>query len=83
MLVPQLTPGDLLPPSMQVMPPLEQEVSPFLHAPGLVPQAIPAVHEAQLPAPSQTMLAPQLAPGVFGVPFTHVDEPVEQDAMPL
>jgi hypothetical protein len=35
MLVPQLIPGDLLPPSVQVMAPVEQVVVPFRQAFGL------------------------------------------------
>jgi hypothetical protein len=82
-LVPQLTPGDLLVSSTQVMAPLEQAVTPFLQVPGLLPHAIPAVHELHAPEPLQTMLVPQLVPPVFAVPLTQVCEPELQDAMPL
>jgi hypothetical protein len=84
MFVPQLTPGDLLVvSSTQVDAPVRHEVTPFLQVFGLVPQLIPAVHETHVPEPLQTMLVPQFAPAVFADPFTHVDDPVEQDAMPL
>jgi hypothetical protein len=83
MLVPQLVPGDLLVSSTQVMAPLEQAVTPFLQVPGLLPHAIPAVHELHAPEPLQTMLVPQLVPPVFAVPLTQVCEPELQDAMPL
>src|SRR5689334_9969404 len=64
-LVPQLVPAILLVSSTQVMAPVVQDVVPFLQAVGLVVQALPAVHETQLPEPLQTMLAPQLAPGAL------------------
>jgi hypothetical protein len=83
MLVPQLTPGPLLPPSTHVMAPVEHEVVPFRHAPGLPVQDVPAVQPTHDPEPLQTMLVPQPVPALFAVPFTHVDMPVEQDAMPL
>jgi hypothetical protein len=83
MLVPQLTPGDLLVSSTQAMVPVEQAVTPFLQVPGLLPQEIPAVQELHVPEPLQTMLVPQVAPAVFAVPFTHVWEPELQDAVPL
>ena len=83
MLVPQPTPGDLLVSSTHVIAPVAQEVAPFLQAVGLPVQEMPAVQVTQVPEPLQTMLTPQLVPPVFGVPFTHVDEPVEHDAMPF
>ena len=54
MLVPQLVPADLLPPSTQVCVPDEHEVVPFLQMLGLVVQAVPAVQAAHTPLPSQT-----------------------------
>jgi hypothetical protein len=83
MLVPQLTPGDLLLPSTQAMTPVEHEVVPLRHGFELPEQDVPAVQEMQPPAPLQTMLVPQLVPAVFGLPFAHVDMPVEHDAVPL
>jgi hypothetical protein len=83
MLVPQLTPGDLLLPSTQVMAPVEQEVIPFLQAFGLVVHDCPVVHEVQVPEPLQTMLVPQLVPAAFAVPLTQVAVPVVHDATPL
>jgi hypothetical protein len=83
MLVPQLTPGALLVSSRQVDAPLAHDVRPFLQALGLAVQEIPAVHDTQAPEPLQTMLVPQLVPAILAVPFTHVADPVEHDAMPL
>jgi len=83
MLVPQPTPGDLLVSSTHVIAPVAQEVAPFLQALGLPVQEMPTVQATHVPEPLQTMLAPQPVPPAFGVPFTHVDAPVEHDAMPL
>jgi hypothetical protein len=83
MLVPQLTPGDLLLPSVQVIAPVEHAVVPFLQLFGLPVQDWPPLHATQPPEPLQTMLVPQLVPAAFAVPFTQVDVPVEQDAVPL
>jgi len=82
-LVPQPMPGDLLLPSVQVMAPVEQAVVPFRQLFGLPVQDWPTVQATQVPLPLQTMLLPQLVPAVFAVPFTQVDMPVEQDAVPL
>ena len=82
-LVPQPMPGALLPPSVQVMPPVEQVVVPFRQAFGLPVHDWPAVQATQPPLPLQTMLLPQLVPAVFALPFTQVDIPVEHDATPL
>jgi hypothetical protein len=79
---PQLAPAPLLPPSTQVMAPVEQEVVPFRQMLGLPMQDIPAVQPMQLPMPLQTMLVPQLVPAIFGAPFTHIDMPVMHDATP-
>jgi hypothetical protein len=83
MLVPQLTPGDLLVPSTHTMTPVEQEFIPLRQGFELPMQDVPAVQEMHAPAPLQTMLVPQLVPAVFALPFAHVDMPVEHDAMPL
>ncbi len=84
MLVPQLTPGDLLPPSMQVWAPVEQEVVPFLQAlVGFVLQATPAAQATQVPEPLQTMLVPQLAPADLLVLSTQVCAPVEHEVAPF
>jgi hypothetical protein len=82
MFVPQLTPPILLPPSMQVCEPVEQVVVPLLQGFGLPVQEMPAVQATQPPPPLQTMLVPQPVPAIFGAPFTHIDMPVEQDAVP-
>jgi len=81
--VPQATPGDLFVSSAQVWAPVAQEVAPFLQMLGLVAQAPPAVQAAQVPAPLQTMLVPQLVPPAFAVPLTHIGAPVMHDATPL
>jgi len=83
MLVPQLTPGALALPSLQVIAPVAQDVVPLMQMFGLPVHDVPAVHDTQPPEPLQTMLAPQLVPAAFALPFTHVDEPVEHDATPL
>ena len=83
MLVPQLTPGDLLLPSTHTMTPVEQEFTPLRQGFELPVQDVPAVQETHPPAPLQTMLVPQLVPAIFGLPFAHVDMPVEHDAVPL
>jgi len=82
-LVPQLMPGALLPPSVQVMAPVEQVVVPLRQAFALPVHDWPGVQATQPPLPLQTMLLPQLVPAVFAVPFTQVDMPVEHDAVPL
>jgi hypothetical protein len=81
--MPHVAPAGVLPPSMQVIVPLEQDVVPVLQAVGLPVQAWPAVHDTQVPEPLQTMLVPQLVPAAFAVPLVHVDVPVEHDATPL
>src|SRR5262245_22282314 len=48
--------------SMQVMTPVSQLVTPVRHRLGLVSQPWPAVHEPQLPFPSQTRLVPHEVP---------------------
>jgi hypothetical protein len=83
MLVPQPVPAGLLPPSTQVIAPVEQEVVPFMQLPGLPVQACPAVHETQAPELLQTMLVPQLVPDAFGVPLAQIAVPVEHDATPF
>ena len=81
--VPQLVPGALLLPSMQVVAPVEQDVVPFVQTFGLPLHDWPAVHDTQPPDPLQTMPEPQLVPADFAVPFTHMDVPLEHDATPL
>jgi hypothetical protein len=83
MLVPQLTPGALLPPSMHVIAPDAQAVVPFLQTVGLPAQATPAVQVMHAPTPLHTWLTPQLEPAGFAPPFTHVALPVMHDATPL
>src|SRR4029453_9848614 len=51
--------------------------------PGLPMQEAPAVHETQVPAPSQTMFMPQLVPADLVVPSTQVMAPVAQEVVPF
>jgi hypothetical protein len=46
-------------------------------------QAPPAVHETQVPWPSQTMFVPQLVPAALEVPSTQVMAPVAQELVPF
>jgi hypothetical protein len=50
---------------------------------GLLAQAVPAVHAPQKPLPSQTWLAPQLVPALFGVESTQVWAPLPHEVMPV
>jgi hypothetical protein len=72
MLVPQVAPPVLLPPSTQVCAPVAHDVTPFLHAFGLVVQGWPALHAVQAPLPSQTMPTPQLVPAAVFAPSVQV-----------
>ena len=83
MLVPQLVPGALLPPSTQVIAPVAQDVVPFRQMFGFVVHALPAVHAPQTPLLLQTMLVPQLAPGALRPPSMQVMTPVAQDVVPF
>ena len=82
-LVPQTEPAERLPKSVQTEAPVAQLVMPVLHGVGLVVQLALAVHAPQVPAPSQTMLVPQLAPAVLLPPSVQVCVPVEQLVMPF
>src|SRR5205814_1136525 len=82
-LVPQPMPGALLPPSVQVIAPVEQVVVPFLQAFGLPVHDWPAVQATQLPLPLQTMLVPQLVPAVLFVSSRQVGTPVVHELMPF
>jgi len=82
-LVPQAVPAAALPPSTQVMAPVEQELVPILQLVGLPVHDCPAVQAMHMPVPLQTMLLPQATPAAFAVPFTHIDMPDEHDAAPL
>ena len=46
-------------------------------------QEAPAVHETQVPPPSQTMFMPQLVPADLVVPSIQVMAPVEQEVVPF
>jgi hypothetical protein len=83
MLVPHDTPGDRLVSSTQVCAPVEQDVRPFRQGFGFMVQADPALQATQLPEALQTKLLPQPVPAAFMVPFTHVELPLEHDAVPL
>jgi len=60
---PQVVPAAVLPPSTQVMAPVEQELVPVLQLVGLPVHDWPAVQATHMPVPLQTMLVPQLTPG--------------------
>jgi hypothetical protein len=79
----QLVPAGLLPPSTQVWAPVMQEVTPSLHAFGLVVQATFAVHATHIAEALQTMLVPQLEPVGFSMLLTQVMVPVVQLVMPV
>lgn len=65
-LVPQLVPAALGLASTQAWAPVLHEVTPLRHdGLGLVPQAVPAVHDTQAPEPLQTRFEPQLVPAVL------------------
>jgi hypothetical protein len=72
MLVPQLTPGDLLLLSTQVWAPVEQDVVPFMQTFGLVVHAVPTPHATHVPEPLHTMFVPQPRPGDLLVSSTQV-----------
>jgi hypothetical protein len=72
MLVPQLVPPALAVPSTQVWAPVAHDVTPFLHAVGLVVQGWPALQPTQAPLPSQTMPTPQLVPAAVFAPSVQV-----------
>src|SRR4029079_158637 len=83
MFMPQVVPAGVLPPSMQVIAPLEQLVVPVLQLVGLPLHDWPAVQATHEPAPLQTMLVPQPTPGDLLLPSLHVIAPVEQDVVPF
>jgi hypothetical protein len=83
MFMPQVVPAGVLPPSMQVIAPLEHEVVPVLQAVGLPVHDWPAVHETHEPAPLQTLSVPQLTPGALLLPSLQVIAPVEHEVVPL
>jgi hypothetical protein len=83
-LVPQGAPAMTFPePSTQVGAPVVHEVTPLLHAEGLLPHAPPAAHMTHDPEPSQTRLVPQPVPAVFGVPSRQIDTPVVHAVTPF
>jgi hypothetical protein len=73
-----------LPLSVQTDAPLEQTIAAVWH--GLVDvQVAPAVQATQVPAPSQTRLAPQLVPGAWlpvGTSWVQTGKPVVQEFVP-
>jgi hypothetical protein len=83
MLVPQPVPGALLPPSMQAITPVAQEVVPLRQMLGLVVHAVPAVQPPQTPVALQTRFVPQLVPAALLPPSMQVNTPVVQDVMPF
>jgi len=83
MLVPQLVPADLLPPSTQVCAPVEQDVVPFLQMLGFVVQAALAVHDTQVPLPLHTWFMPQVVPAAVLPPSTQVIAPLAHELVPI
>ena len=69
--------------SLQTIDPVAQLVMPVKHLFGLVVQVWFGVHAPQLPLPSQTMPAPQLAPPILLPASTQVIAPVEHDVVPF
>src|SRR6185369_10410717 len=82
-LAPQLVPAARLPKSSQTAAPLEQFVMPVLHGVGLPVQLPLAAHVAQMPAPLQTMPAPQLDPAALLPASAQVCAPVRHDVVPV
>jgi len=82
MLVPQLTPADLLPPSTQVCAPVEHVVVPFLQMLGLVVHAAPAAHDTQEPEPLHTWFMPQVVPAAALLPSMQAIEPLAHEVVP-
>jgi hypothetical protein len=70
--VPQFVPSDASAPSIHCGAPVLHAIAPFLHGlPALVEHAAPAAHGMQVAAALHTWPIPQLAPGLFVVPFVH------------
>jgi hypothetical protein len=82
MLLPHDTPAALLPPSTQVITPVEHEVVPVRQTPGLVVHGELVVHEPHIPL-LQTMFVPHDVPFALLVPSTQVIVPVAQDVVPF
>jgi hypothetical protein len=67
---PQNVPSGALTSSWHWGAPVLHAIAPFLHgAPVLTAHAAPVAHAMQVPAPLHTWPVPQLAPGLFVVPF--------------
>jgi hypothetical protein len=70
--VPQFVPSGASSLSRHCGAPVAHAIAPFLHGlPALVAQGAPAAHGMQVAAALQTWPVPQLAPGLFVVPFVH------------
>jgi len=70
---PHDVPAETLPmPSTHAGAPVVHDTMPFLHDDGFPLQPLPAVHEAQVPAPLHTMLVPQLVPAALLVSSRQV-----------
>ena len=70
--VPQNVPSAALAPLRHWGAPLVHAIAPFWHGlPGLVVHTAPVAQGMHVPAALQTWSAPQLAPGLFAVPFMH------------
>jgi hypothetical protein len=74
---------DLGVPSMHAWAPVVQAVMPFLQIDGLVVQAVPAVHETQVPLPLQTWLLPQVVPAAVLPESRQRGAPIVQSTTPV
>jgi len=81
-LVPQLAPADLLPPSTQVMTPLEHDVVPALQTLGLPVQELFCTQGPQMPL-LHTMFIPQLVPFALFPVSLHTGTPVTHEVVPV
>jgi hypothetical protein len=83
MFIPQVVPAAVLPPSTQVIAPVEHVVVPVLQLFGLPVHGWPAVQATHEPVPLQTMFVPQLTPGDFALPSVQVIAPVAHVVTPF
>lgn len=70
-------------PSMHTDAPVAQEVTPFRQMDGLPAQAVPAVHETQVPVPLHTRLVPQVVPAAVLPVSRQRGAPVAQSTTPV
>jgi hypothetical protein len=70
-------------PSTQTETPVVQAVTPLRQIDGFVVHAVPAVHDTQVPAPSQTLLVPQVEPAAVLPVSMQRSAPVVQSMTPV